>query len=103
MHEITMKKHCNGNVKSHKSNYNRQEENRKLQRAYISEVSFITVIYLLTIKGGGEKCNCNFIMFILSIFPFISKGPNFIWHVDRYDKLKTFGFNIHGCIDGLVL
>ena len=45
-----------------------RRKNRKLQRAYISEVSFITVIYLLTIKGGGEKCNCNFIMFILSIF-----------------------------------
>ena len=26
-------------------------------------------------------------------------GPNYIWHVDRYDKLKPYGF-IHGCIDG---
>lgn len=28
------------------------------------------------------------------------KGPNYIWHVDGYDKLKPFGFCIHGCIDG---
>ena len=28
------------------------------------------------------------------------KGPNFIWHVDGYDKLKPFGFCVHGCIDG---
>jgi len=29
-----------------------------------------------------------------------SKGPNYIWHMDGYDKLKPFGFCIHGCIDG---
>ncbi|CAD6232784.1 GSCOCG00012237001-RA-CDS [Cotesia congregata] len=31
---------------------------------------------------------------------YISPGPNFIWHLDGYDKLKQFGFAIHGCIDG---
>jgi len=29
-----------------------------------------------------------------------AKGPNFIWHIDGYDKLKPYGFCIHGCIDG---
>lgn len=29
-----------------------------------------------------------------------SPGPNFIFHVDGYDKLKPFGFSIHGAIDG---
>ena len=29
-----------------------------------------------------------------------AKGPNFIWHLDGYDKLKPFGFCIHGAIDG---
>ena len=28
------------------------------------------------------------------------KGPNHVWHVDGNDKLKPFGFCIHGCIDG---
>ena len=27
-------------------------------------------------------------------------GPNFVWHTDGYDKLKPYGFPIHGCIDG---
>ena len=27
-------------------------------------------------------------------------GPSFIWHINGYDKLKYFGFSIHGCIDG---
>ena len=30
----------------------------------------------------------------------INPGPNFAWHADGYDKLKLYGFPIHGCIDG---
>ena len=26
-----------------------------------------------------------------------------MWHLDGYDKLKPYGFAIHGCIDGLAL
>ena len=29
-----------------------------------------------------------------------SPGPNFAWHIDGYDKLKPWGFPIHGSIDG---
>ncbi|XDV17739.1 hypothetical protein PO909_023558, partial [Leuciscus waleckii] len=29
-----------------------------------------------------------------------SRGPNFVWHIDGYDKLKQFGIGISGCIDG---
>ncbi|XP_041864343.1 uncharacterized protein LOC121654328 [Melanotaenia boesemani] len=29
-----------------------------------------------------------------------STGPNEVWHVDGYDKLKPFGIAISGCIDG---
>ena len=28
------------------------------------------------------------------------KGPNYIWYIDGYDKLKPFGFCIHSAIDG---
>lgn len=28
------------------------------------------------------------------------EGPNSLWHGDGYDKLKRYGFAIHGCIDG---
>ncbi len=31
---------------------------------------------------------------------FISPGPNHSWHVDGYDKLKPYGFPVHGAIDG---
>jgi len=27
-------------------------------------------------------------------------GPNYCWHLDGYDKIKPYGFPIHGCIDG---
>ncbi|XP_078495651.1 uncharacterized protein LOC144751196 [Ciona intestinalis] len=29
-----------------------------------------------------------------------NEGPNHCWHIDGYDKLKPYGFAIHGCIDG---
>ncbi|KAJ8677942.1 hypothetical protein QAD02_013729 [Eretmocerus hayati] len=31
---------------------------------------------------------------------FWSPGPNYTWHIDGYDKLKNYGFFIHGAIDG---
>ena len=31
---------------------------------------------------------------------YYSKGPNYVLHLDGYDKLKPFGFAIHACIDG---
>lgn len=31
---------------------------------------------------------------------YFSKGPNMIWHLDSYDKLKPYGICINGCIDG---
>lgn len=31
---------------------------------------------------------------------YISRGPNYLIHVDGYDKLKAFGFAVHGAIDG---
>ncbi|XP_063955289.1 uncharacterized protein LOC135154065 [Lytechinus pictus] len=31
---------------------------------------------------------------------YFAKGPNHVWHVDGYDKLKPFGLCISGCIDG---
>ncbi|XP_066933340.1 uncharacterized protein [Clytia hemisphaerica] len=28
------------------------------------------------------------------------RGPNDVWHIDGYDKLKPYGFAVHGCVDG---
>lgn len=30
---------------------------------------------------------------------YFSAGPNAVWHIDGYDKLKPYGICIHGCID----
>lgn len=29
-----------------------------------------------------------------------SKGPDYIWHLDSYDKLKRYGICINGCVVG---
>ena len=31
---------------------------------------------------------------------YTNPGPNFAWQVDDYDKLKPYGFPIHGALDG---
>ena len=31
---------------------------------------------------------------------YFAPGPNYIWHLDCYDKLKPYGFCVSGCIDG---
>ena len=31
---------------------------------------------------------------------YFSAGPNYPWHIDGHDKIKPFGFSLHGCIDG---
>ena len=31
---------------------------------------------------------------------YYSLGPNWVWHIDGYDKLKPYGISIHGAIDG---
>ena len=27
-------------------------------------------------------------------------GPNYVWHIDGHDKLKSYCLSIYGCIDG---
>ena len=31
---------------------------------------------------------------------YMVKGPNYLWHLDSYDKLKPYGICINGCVDG---
>ncbi|KAK3600724.1 hypothetical protein CHS0354_027218 [Potamilus streckersoni] len=31
---------------------------------------------------------------------YFSKGPNYCWHIDSNDKLKSYGLCINGCTDG---
>ena len=32
----------------------------------------------------------------------ISRGPNWCWHIDGYDKKSPYGIGIHGCIHGCI-
>ena len=31
---------------------------------------------------------------------YCNPGPKYVWHIDGHDKLKLFGFSVHGYIDG---
>ena len=31
---------------------------------------------------------------------YLNKGPNYLFHIDGWDKLKPFGLSVHGCVDG---
>lgn len=31
---------------------------------------------------------------------YVTPGPNFLWHIDGWDKLAPFGLYVHGAIDG---
>lgn len=39
-------------------------------------------------------------LLLFVLYFFVKKGPNYTWHLDGYDKLKPYGFCIHGCMDG---
>ena len=32
---------------------------------------------------------------------YVSKEPNYLCHIDYHEKLKPFGFRVHGRIDGI--
>jgi len=52
---------------------------------------------LLSVDNGSVELRRNRVMVRRSYF---NKGPNFLIHIDGYDKLKRFGFPIHAAIDG---
>ena len=69
-----------------------------------------------TCKGNGLRSTQEVISIILRMLDpegchqrigkrllrrnYISKGPEYIWHLDSYDQLGRLGFCINGCVDG---
>ena len=67
-------------------------------------------------RGHNLKCRKEDVRLILSILDpvgnlqrrkrrllrrsYYAKGPNFIWHIDSYNKLRRYGICINGCVDG---
>ena len=61
----------------------------------ISRKSVILILRLLD-PAGVERRRRK----VLKRRSYWSNGPNWVWHIDGYDKLKPYGFPIHGGIDG---
>ena len=71
---------------------------KKLRRVYNLQVDQETVrLCLITLdpEGVEERSKRR-----LRRRVYISKGPNYQWHIDGYNKLRPFGFFIPGCIHG---
>ena len=69
-----------------------------LRRKYNLQVTRDTVMkYLCIIDPEGVECRKRR---RLKRRRYITTGPNFLWHVDGWDKLAHFGIFIHGAVDG---
>lgn len=71
---------------------------RRLQKTYGLSVKRDTVMKVLQLadpEGISARTRHR-----LKRRKYVVPGPNFLWHLDGYDKLKPFGFAIHGCVDG---
>lgn len=71
---------------------------RLLNTRHHISVSQETVRHLLQmIDGEGVNLRTRHLLHRRVYF---NRGPNFLVHIDGYDKLKPFGIAIHGAIDG---
>ena len=71
---------------------------QRLQQEYKLIVKQKTVLLILQIidpAGIAERIRKR-----LKQRQYQVAGPNYLWHSDGYDKIKRYGFAIHGCIDG---
>jgi len=66
-----------------------------LQSGLRIQKEYVRVI--LTALSGRNACNRSR---NLHRREYISRGPNFVWHVDSCDKLRPYGICINGAIDG---
>lgn len=69
---------------------------RAVQRGFVVTQDTIRRIIKLVDPQGVElrRSRC------LRRRQYSCRGPNALWHMDGYDKLKPYGIAINGCIDG---
>lgn len=70
---------------------------RRLTQKYGLHSHRHTVLHVLRVvdlEGIGSRSKRR-----LRQRKYSTPGPNFLWHLDGYDKLKLFQFAIYGCID----
>lgn len=71
---------------------------RRLRKNYGFQVKQVTVLYLLRIiDPHGVEARKRY---RLNRRRYNVAGPNYLWHIDGYDRLKPFGMAINGCVDG---
>ena len=71
---------------------------RHLRRKYNLQVTRDTVMkFVRIIDPEGVECHKRR---RLKRRRYITPGPNFLWHVDGWDKLAHFGIFIHAAVDG---
>ncbi|XP_039866540.1 uncharacterized protein LOC120720815 isoform X2 [Simochromis diagramma] len=68
----------------------RQKYNLKVKRNDVMHI-----LSRLDPYGVKRRCKRRFVR-----RGYFSEGPNQVWHVDGYDKLKPFGVAISACVDG---
>lgn len=69
---------------------------RAIQQGYVVSQDTIRQLVKLLDPDGVAKRRAR----RLSRRQYRNKGPNALWHMDGYDKLKPYGIAISGCIDG---
>ena len=67
----------------------------KSKKIKIYRDTFLALINILDPEGIEERSKYR-----LKRRLYNTPGPNFLWHIDGYNKLKPYGFSIHGGIDG---
>ena len=76
--------------------YRQMHRRIMIHHGFVIDRETVRIILQHLDPAGVERCSRRtFRRRLYSV-----KGPNYLWHLDGYDKLKPFGFPIHGCIDG---
>ena len=61
----------------------------------VSQETLRTVMHILDPEGIANRKAHK-----LQRRKYVNPGPNFVWHIDGYDKPSRYGICIHGCVDG---
>ncbi|KAF7653483.1 hypothetical protein LDENG_00082350, partial [Lucifuga dentata] len=69
---------------------------RAVQRGYVVTQDTIRQLIKLLDPVGVELRRAQ----RLRLRHYRNRGPNTLWHMDSYDKLKPYSIAINGCIDG---
>ena len=79
---------------------------RKSYFKYFSVHTWYTYYIRIIYAQCASRCLWRFLLYtLLSNYLerriYCLNGPNAVWHCDGYDKIKQYGFPIHGGVDGV--